>query len=203
MSEEQYDNSAYAYDNSAYAVNANSAYAINEDGSFAYFYTEPAAQQPKVYLGASFGYSREDYLMDEPESSSAQGGRVEQPKLLPTRPQDQISAMPSLKIGPEPKAMKAGPQKTANSMNIVPYPDGYVPKRAVTSTRIITSTPTTYFQPAKKVKANKKMAVRAAGGTIWEDKSMMNWDANDYRLFVGNMGNEVTSELLNRYSWLI
>jgi hypothetical protein len=42
------------------------------------------------------------------------------------------------------------------------------------------------------------MAVRAAGGTIWEDKSMMNWDVNDYRLFAGNMGNEVSSELLGR-----
>lgn len=42
------------------------------------------------------------------------------------------------------------------------------------------------------------MAIRAAGGTVWEDKSMMNWDVNDYRLFAGNMGNEVTTELLRQ-----
>lgn len=78
--------------------------------------------------------------------------------------------------------------------------DGYNPKsRSNLLPSVNISTGPTYFPPAPKAKASKKMAIRAAGGTVWEDKSMMNWDVNDYRLFVGNMGNEVSSDLLSRY----
>lgn len=32
----------------------------------------------------------------------------------------------------------------------------------------------------------------------WEDKSLAEWPENDYRLFVGDLGNEVTDDLLSR-----
>lgn len=31
---------------------------------------------------------------------------------------------------------------------------------------------------------------------MWEDQSMADWPTNDYRLFVGNLGNEVTDNIL-------
>lgn len=46
-----------------------------------------------------------------------------------------------------------------------------------------------------KIKKPKKY-LRAAGGTTWEDPSLAEWDPNDYRIFVGDMGNDVTDELL-------
>lgn len=46
-----------------------------------------------------------------------------------------------------------------------------------------------------KVKKPKKF-IRAAGGTTWEDPSLAEWDPNDYRVFVGDIGNDVTDELL-------
>ena len=30
---------------------------------------------------------------------------------------------------------------------------------------------------------------------MWEDQSLLNWDSNDYRLFAGDLGNDVTDEV--------
>lgn len=46
-----------------------------------------------------------------------------------------------------------------------------------------------------KIKKPKKF-IRAAGGTTWEDPSLADWDPNDYRVFCGDLGNDVTDELL-------
>ena len=45
-----------------------------------------------------------------------------------------------------------------------------------------------------KTKKPKKM-IRVAGGQLWEDSSLMNWDHNDFRLFCGDLGNDVTDEV--------
>ena len=40
-------------------------------------------------------------------------------------------------------------------------------------------------------------AVRKAGGKVWKDQSLSEWADNDYRIFVGNIGNEVTDEMIS------
>ena len=45
-----------------------------------------------------------------------------------------------------------------------------------------------------KTKKPKKM-IRVAGGQVWEDTSLLNWDINDFRLFCGDLGNDVTDEV--------
>ena len=47
----------------------------------------------------------------------------------------------------------------------------------------------------RKGKKTKKM-IRMAGGQTWEDQSLLNWDSNDYRLFAGDLGNDVTDEVI-------
>ncbi|CAO3658563.1 unnamed protein product [Rhizopus stolonifer] len=47
-----------------------------------------------------------------------------------------------------------------------------------------------------KDKKKKKNYVRIAGGEVWEDSTLEDWDDQDYRLFAGDLGNEVTEELL-------
>lgn len=42
----------------------------------------------------------------------------------------------------------------------------------------------------------KKKYVRTAGGQVWEDNSLSDWDPNDFRIFCGDLGNEVSDELL-------
>lgn len=46
-----------------------------------------------------------------------------------------------------------------------------------------------------KIKKPKKF-IRAAGGSVWEDQTLCEWDPDDYRVFVGDIGNDVTDELL-------
>ncbi|KAI9208856.1 uncharacterized protein BJ171DRAFT_487505 [Polychytrium aggregatum] len=105
----------------------------------------------------------------------------------------------------------------------VGYPEGYtprarppVPRVAVSATKkktakseskyaISTSTPaagTSASTADKKDDASgapqPSTLVRAAGGEIWEDKSLLDWDDNDFRLFCGDLGNEVTDDLLSK-----
>lgn len=46
-----------------------------------------------------------------------------------------------------------------------------------------------------KIKKSNKH-IRAAGGTTWEDPTLAEWDPDDYRVFCGDLGNDVTDELL-------
>ena len=52
-----------------------------------------------------------------------------------------------------------------------------------------------------KSKKPKKM-IRVAGGQVWEDTSLLNWDINDFRLFCGDLGNDVTDEVVNNLTGL-
>jgi len=59
------------------------------------------------------------------------------------------------------------------------------------------SKPTETRDHSYKTKKPKKM-IRVAGGQVWEDQSLLNWDINDFRLFCGDLGNDVTDEVLTR-----
>ncbi|GMF53106.1 unnamed protein product [Phytophthora fragariaefolia] len=41
-----------------------------------------------------------------------------------------------------------------------------------------------------------KRHLRLAGGQVWEDATLEDWPENDFRLFCGDLGNEVSDELL-------
>lgn len=44
---------------------------------------------------------------------------------------------------------------------------------------------------------NRKL-MRTAGGQTWEDQTLVDWDEGDFRIFCGDLGNDVTDELLTR-----
>lgn len=51
----------------------------------------------------------------------------------------------------------------------------------------------------KKAKVEKvKKCIRTAAGTSWEDPSLLEWDADDFRIFCGDLGNEVNDDILAR-----
>ena len=58
--------------------------------------------------------------------------------------------------------------------------------------------PTTAAPPAPAVPLQNKKFVRSGGGEVWEDDTLNEWPENDYRLFIGDLGNEVTTEMLAR-----
>ncbi|KAM4703917.1 RNA-binding protein 42 [Rhinophrynus dorsalis] len=51
----------------------------------------------------------------------------------------------------------------------------------------------------KKAKPEKlKRCIRTAAGTSWEDQSLLEWDTDDFRIFCGDLGNEVNDDILAR-----
>ncbi|XP_064425715.1 RNA-binding protein 42 isoform X2 [Latimeria chalumnae] len=51
----------------------------------------------------------------------------------------------------------------------------------------------------KKNKPEKvKRCIRTAAGTSWEDPSLLEWDSDDFRIFCGDLGNEVNDDILAR-----
>lgn len=51
----------------------------------------------------------------------------------------------------------------------------------------------------KKGKVEKvKKCIRTAAGTSWEDQSLLEWDPDDFRIFCGDLGNEVNDDILAR-----
>lgn len=50
----------------------------------------------------------------------------------------------------------------------------------------------------KKLEARGKKFIRRAAGETWEDPTLGEWDPADYRIFAGDLGNEVTDEILAR-----
>lgn len=53
-------------------------------------------------------------------------------------------------------------------------------------------------EPNKQRKAKKKTVLRVAGGVVWEDETLLEWEVNDFRIFVGDLGNEVSDDALLR-----
>ncbi|KAH1020920.1 hypothetical protein HUJ04_010506 [Dendroctonus ponderosae] len=49
----------------------------------------------------------------------------------------------------------------------------------------------------RKGSKNRKLT-RTAGGQTWEDNSLTDWADDDFRIFCGDLGNDVTDELLTR-----
>jgi len=50
----------------------------------------------------------------------------------------------------------------------------------------------------KSKMSKKSRYVRMAGGQTWEDESLAEWETDDFRLFCGDLGNEVNDDVLTR-----
>ncbi|KAK2959246.1 putative RNA-binding protein [Blattamonas nauphoetae] len=56
----------------------------------------------------------------------------------------------------------------------------------------------TQQNPEKQPDPEKRKTVRYSGGEVWEDASLADWPENDFRMWVGDLGPEVTDEMLTR-----
>ncbi|CAI5678355.1 RNA-binding protein 42 isoform X2 [Oreochromis niloticus] len=57
----------------------------------------------------------------------------------------------------------------------------------------------TTTEDKKKAKTEKvKKCIRTAAGTTWEDQSLLEWESDDFRIFCGDLGNEVNDDILAR-----
>ncbi len=51
---------------------------------------------------------------------------------------------------------------------------------------------------AKDAKKKPPAVPRKAGGEVWWDTTLAEWPPNDFRIFVGDMGNEVNDDVLTK-----
>uniref|UniRef100_A0AAX7UWX4 RNA-binding protein 42 n=1 Tax=Astatotilapia calliptera TaxID=8154 RepID=A0AAX7UWX4_ASTCA len=57
----------------------------------------------------------------------------------------------------------------------------------------------TTTEDKKRAKSEKvKKCIRTAAGTTWEDQSLLEWESDDFRIFCGDLGNEVNDDILAR-----
>lgn len=52
------------------------------------------------------------------------------------------------------------------------------------------------FVDPKKQRLARRTLYRKAGDETWDDPTLAEWPENDWRIFVGNLGNDVTDEIL-------
>lgn len=57
--------------------------------------------------------------------------------------------------------------------------------------------PTPVKQSGRRRKRDKKK-LRMGGGAVWEDPTLDEWDPNDFRIFCGDLGNDVNDDTLTR-----
>ncbi|XP_056618704.1 RNA-binding protein 42 [Triplophysa dalaica] len=64
---------------------------------------------------------------------------------------------------------------------------------------VYTETADTSTEEKKKTKQEKmKKCIRVAAGVSWEDTSLLDWESDDFRIFCGDLGNEVNDDILAR-----
>ncbi|ELU16602.1 hypothetical protein CAPTEDRAFT_170084 [Capitella teleta] len=101
-------------------------------------------------------------------------------------------------IRPPPSAEASKSKSVAEGIELnVPVPENVVPAMV-----IMPQKPTIRHddgdEGSSDGKRKKKKFVRTAAGTVWEDPTLNDWDPSDFRMFCGDLGNEVTDELLTR-----
>jgi hypothetical protein len=98
-----------------------------------------------------------------------------------TRTAERVPAGPSARPQPTTSGTPAAPLVVFDSFGraVPPPPVGGKPQKVD-------------YKPIGKALA------RSAGGDRWEDASLAEWPENDHRIFVGDLGNECTDDMLSR-----
>ncbi|MCP9266428.1 RNA-binding protein 42 [Dirofilaria immitis] len=120
---------------------------------------------------------------------------------------------PPVHIPPQPSILESGPSLYEDAVRKDDGKDGEKDGEAGTSslkTQVLTSDieaiaqkihsesthRSTYIGQVMRGEKRMKRFLRCGGGQVWEDKSLAEWDPNDFRIFCGDLGNEVSDELL-------
>ncbi|KAH8915846.1 RNA-binding domain-containing protein, partial [Atractiella rhizophila] len=72
------------------------------------------------------------------------------------------------------------------------YDSGYLTQQSI-------YTPESYahsFRQGRGPSLARKTVIRKGGGETWEDPTLLEWDPSHFRLFVGDLANDVSDDLL-------
>lgn len=67
------------------------------------------------------------------------------------------------------------------------------------SSSLVPSNPPPPSTLAPPSSSEHKAFVRKAAGTVWVDNTLSEWPENDFRIFVGNLGKEITTDHLTKH----
>ncbi|XP_035313726.1 RNA-binding protein 42 isoform X1 [Cricetulus griseus] len=132
--------------------------------------------------------------------SSAAGG----PRPMALRPPHQALVGPPLPGPPGPPMMlppmARAPGPPLGSMaGLKPPLVNSAEHKTPTTSPCPLQVPEPLGEDKKKGKPEKlKRCIRTAAGSSWEDPSLLEWDADDFRIFCGDLGNEVNDDILAR-----
>jgi len=116
---------------------------------------------------------------------------VMKPSHISAQPTASVSIKPGTQVTPDEIKIKAQQMVDLVRATQVIHTKRLPPSQSTSSTKAYTE--------VREVKAKKpKKMIRVAGGEVWEDKTLLDWDINDYRLFCGDLGNDVTDQVLTR-----
>ncbi|XP_022907192.1 RNA-binding protein 42 [Onthophagus taurus] len=123
-------------------------------------------------------------VITQPAVVSAKPAMYTAPKVAPQPPQPASVDFISLQNEVEKKLKKLKNEKVSAELAI---------SQGKASSALQSFGPDDYRRRGK----NKKL-MRTAGGQVWEDHSLSDWVEDDFRIFCGDLGNDVTDELLTR-----
>ncbi|XP_045495035.1 RNA-binding protein 42 [Colias croceus] len=129
------------------------------------------------------------------------GPQLIPPPPAPPKPQPVVlSAAPKLYKPPkenEDKKEKEGKKRKRERPQTPPKIEEKPPEPTPPPQPLPIAVTETVLPKTKKEKKHRKV-VRTAGGQVWEDVTLLDWPDDDFRMFCGDLGNDVTDELLAR-----
>jgi len=150
-------------------------------------HTSIPSQQQSTLSAQPLLYKNQISIEKPVQSSEASNAASQRPTPTPV-----IDSKPSA-----PKLDK--PLVTKLEQNPHPVSKAYVPPTQPMETNDHESESSSTTKKKSKTKPPKKPRhVRMAGGTTWEDETLAEWDPDDFRLFCGDLGNEVNDDILTR-----
>lgn len=141
-------------------------------------------------------------ITSAPKVYSAAPVIMKPPQILKRKLQDDFEDTANASLNPMMPQLDMNLSKTATGSSTLPATNPNLPKPRSNmqpppqfSQAAAASAP--YVHGARN-QGKKKKCVRTAAGQTWEDQTLLDWDPNDYRLFCGDLGNEVTDDMLAR-----
>lgn len=106
------------------------------------------------------------------------------------------SATVNINSAASKEAIQRLKQEIANSVQNLPPVDPSKPMSSYSNPSAVNKT----YQQGNNQQpgGKKKKLLRTAAGQKWEDPTLNEWDPSDYRIFCGDLGNEVTDDTLTR-----
>uniref|UniRef100_A0A914HJ82 RNA-binding protein 42 n=1 Tax=Globodera rostochiensis TaxID=31243 RepID=A0A914HJ82_GLORO len=139
----------------------------------------------------------------QPHTFSNSIARPPMPMMLPPASSSVIESGPTLYVQPASTKSSSAKSEMSFSLTSTLQPQSFKTLALPSDVELLAAKKqatkaheNSYLGAVLRGEKKMKRFVRSCGGQVWEDASMAEWDPNDFRIFCGDLGNEVSDELL-------